>query len=343
MLTCAAVNPTSPAPLTQMATAYWSSMALLSLNELGAFAAMGPGGATATALAEALSCDERALAMLLNAGVSLGLVGKDGVGDNALFRPSALSGAFLVPGGPAFLGGALKFAFDVFAAWGRLPEAVRTGAPQLAEQEYLGGDAERTERFVRGMHGRAMGSAQGIAGGLDLSDSTRLLDVAGGSGAFSILLCRRHPALQATVCDLPGVLAVSERIIAEVGLADRVGTAAWDLRVGTGLPEGHDAALVSGVLHRLDATAARALLRQVHAALQPGSMVALADVMLDDTGAGPPASALFALNMLLTAPGGGAHRAADHVDWLLAEGFVDAQIRPLPPPAMHTLVVARRP
>ncbi len=343
MLRCVAVNLPSAAPITQMATAYWSSMALLTLNELGAFGAMAPDGATATELAAELSCDERALTLLLNSGVALGLVTKEGVGAEARLSASPLSDAFLVPGEPAYLGGALKYALDVFSAWGHLPDAVRTGAPQLAEEDYLGGDSDRTERFVRGMHGRAMGSARGIAAGLDLSGRTRLLDVAGGSGAYSILLCGQTPGLAATVCDLPGVLAVSERIIAEAGLAERVDTAAWDLRNGDGLPAGHDTALVSGVLHRLDGDTARGLIRQVHAALAPGGTIALADVMLDDSGAGPPDSALFALNMLLTAPGGGAHRTADHVQWLLDEGFEDAQVRPLPPPTMHTLVVARRP
>jgi hypothetical protein len=326
-----------------MATGYWSSMTLLSLNELGVFDAMGADGASSSDLHQTLECDERALTLLLNAGVSLGLVSKEGVGADAVFSPTDLSRAFLVQGGPAYLGGAFRYALDVFAAWGQLPAAVRTGEPQLAEETYLGGDSDRTERFVRGMHGRAMGTATSIAEGLDLSGRTKLLDVAGGSGAFSILLCGRTPGLTATVCDLPGVLAVSERIIAEAGLTDRVCTAAWDLRTNSGLPTGHDTALVSGVIHRLDPDTARALLRQVFEALAPGATIALADVMLDDTGTGPPTSALFALNMLVTAPGGGAHRAIDHVTWLEAEGFVDTEVRLLPPPAMHTLVLARRP
>ncbi len=335
--------PVAPMPITHMATAYWSSMALLTLNELGVFGAMGSEGAGSSELAQSLDCDSRALEMLLNAGVALGLVDKEGVGEGARFRPSGLSTSFLVPGGEAFLGGALKYALDVFAAWGRLPAAVRTGRPQVAEEDYLGGDPERTERFVRGMHGRAMGAARSVVAGLDLTGRTHLLDVAGGSGAYSILLCGRTEGLSATVCDLPGVLEVSGRLIDEAGLSERVAVAPWDLRGEGALPRGHDVALVSGILHRLSAEAARALLRQVRDALAPGAEIVLADVMLDASGAGPPASALFALNMLLTAPGGGAHRADEHVEWLEAEGFVDAEVRPLPAPAMHTLVLARKP
>ena len=312
-------------------------MALLTLNEVGVFAALSAGPASAEALAETLGCDHRALTLLLNAGVSLELLEATDAG----VANAADVAAFLVPGVPAYLGGALKYAYDVFPAWAGLARGVRTGEPQLAEEDYLGGDAERTERFVRAMHGRALGAGRGIAQAVDLSGCSALLDVGGGSGAYSILLCQRQPELRATVCDLDGIVAISALLVAEAGLSDRVATHAWDLRSDP-LPAGHDAALVSGVLHRLSPTDARALVGRVRDALQPGGQVFLADVMLDDTGAGPPSAALFGVNMLLTAPGGGAHRAADHVEWLTDASFETPEILTLPPPALHTVVRARR-
>jgi len=327
----------SPERLIGMATAYWPSMTLLALNELGVFTALADGDRSGGELAEATGSDARALRLLLNAGVAHDLLTKDG--DS--YANGAEAGAFLVPGGPGFMGGAFRYAYDVYGAWGGLVESVRTGDPGLPEEEYLGGDPARTERFVRAMHGRGMGWGRGIAHALDLAGRASLLDVAGGSGTYSILLCERTPGLSSTVCDLRPILDVSERIIAEHGLSDRVATHAWDLRTDA-LPEGRDAALVSGLLHRLPPDVCAALVSRVHAALSPGAVVALADVMLDETGAGPPQATLFALNMLLTAPGGGAHRDVDHVAWLEAAGFVDAEIRRLPAPAQHTVVLARK-
>ena len=330
-----AVNPIR---LTDLAVAYWDSSALLALNELGVFAALADGPAPAAALAETLGCDPRLLDLLLRAGVALELLEQVDEG----YATGAEAAAFLVPGGSAFLGGALRYALDILPAWARLVDGVRTGRPQLEAESYLGDDPERTERYVRAMHGRALAMGRGVAAVLALPGRRRLLDVSGGSGAYSILLCQQTPGLSSTLCDLPAVLAVSSRLIGEAGLADCITTRAWDLNADE-LPPGHDVALVSGLLHRLPPAEARDVLARVHAALEPGGEIAVADVMLDATGAGPKLATLFALNMALTAPGGGAHRVDDHLAWLSEVGFSDARAVPLPPPAAHTVVRARRP
>ena len=327
-----------PTRLTELAVGYWDSLALLALNELGVFAALKDGPRTAADLAEALGCDARLLDLLLRSGVSLELLEQADGG----YANGPEAAGFLVPGGWAFLGGALRYAWDVLPAWARVVDGVRSGEPQLAAETYLGADPEQTDRYVRAMHGRAMAMGRGVASVLDLTGHRRLLDVAGGSGAYSILLCQQTPGLSSTLCDLPGVLAVSTRLVEGAGLADRVTTRPWDLRTDE-LPPGHDMAVVSGLLHRLPPDEAQDVLARVHAALEPGGEVAVADVMLDATGAGPKLAALFGLNMALTAPGGGAHRVDDHLEWLAAVGFAEGRAVPLPPPAAHTVVRARKP
>ena len=71
-----------------------------------------------------------------------------------------------------------------------------------------------------------------------VDDPSRLVDVAGGHGAFAMAMCRRHPGLEATVIDLlPPSAAVGRRIVAEEGCADRVSFREGDvfeLGLGTG-------------------------------------------------------------------------------------------------------------
>ena len=83
-------------------------------------------------------------------------------------------------------------------------------------------DAEEADQFSRAQHVGSLGPALVLARRIDLSGASRLLDVAGGSGAFTITLCARFPELQATILDFPNVVRVARRYVAEAGLADRV-------------------------------------------------------------------------------------------------------------------------
>ena len=55
------------------------------------------------------------------------------------------------------------------------------------------------------------------AGLVDLAGCRTLLDVGGGSGAFSIALCRRHPELSATILDFPSVRPIAEEMVSRPG------------------------------------------------------------------------------------------------------------------------------
>jgi 3-hydroxy-5-methyl-1-naphthoate 3-O-methyltransferase len=74
------------------------------------------------------------------------------------------------------------------------------------------------------MHGLSFAAAVALAKNADFSGVRRLLDVAGGSGGFSIALAQGNPQLRCTVAELPVVCQVTQRYIAEYGADDRVDT-----------------------------------------------------------------------------------------------------------------------
>ena len=59
------------------------------------------------------------------------------------------------------------------------------------------------ERFSSAQHSGSLGPARLLAKRLDLKDRRKLLDVGGGSGAYSIALCAANPRLSATILDFP--------------------------------------------------------------------------------------------------------------------------------------------
>ena len=55
----------------------------------------------------------------------------------------------------------------------------------------------------------------------------RMLDLGGGSAAYSIAFAQAHPRLQIDVLDLPAVLPLTQEYIRRTGLEARIHTRAW--------------------------------------------------------------------------------------------------------------------
>ena len=332
-------NPADPSQIMQLATGYWPSAALLAANELGVFAALGEGEADAAQVAQAIGADARATAMLLNACCGLGLTERTADG----YRLSADAAAFLLPGRPGYLGAAIAWSRDQYDAWGRLAQAVRSGAPVVPPQDHLGGDPDQTRRFVLGMHQRALGVASGVVPFLNLEGCATLLDIGGGPGAYAVLLARAHAGLRVTVLDLPGIVAIAAELIEQAGLGERVRVAEGDATSGDYGEAVADAALFSGVLHQMSPTTIARMFAGARRALRPGGRVLVSDLMLDESKTQPPFSALFSLQMLLASNEGAVFSEAECVGWLANAGFVEARVQRLPPPLPYSVVTATSP
>lgn len=324
----------------EMANAFHASCVLFTASDAGIFTTLSKLEAADTGtLASACSMSTRGARLLLDACVALGLLDKR---DDGTYRNTPESAAFLVDGAPGNLRRALRYNQDVYTAWGRLDDFARTGRPVESPSLHLGDDPARTRRFVMAMHGRAMAIGQAVVPHLKLDTARTVLDIGGGSGAYSILMARRFPALCCRVIDLPAVVAIARDCVADAGLSDRIDCLAGDYH-HTPLPADGDAAVLFGMLHQESPNAIVDLLRRVHAVLTPGSILHVLDMMTDASRCRPRFSALFALNMALTTENGWVFSDRELEDWTRAAGFVDFDCRPLPPPMPHWLATARKP
>lgn len=330
--------PPNPAPLIELATAYWQSATLIAAVRLDVFSLLAEAPAAAAEVAARLGTDPVASDALLTGLCSLGLVERV---DATRFRNGALADTFLVKGRPAFLGPALLYNGDCYPLWGELDAVVRAGTAQKAPDQYLGDDATRTRNFVYGMHHRALGIGRAVAQVIDYAGHTRLADVGGGPGTYSALLTEKTPGLHATVLDLPGVVAHAKDIVAQMGAAERVTCAPFDYYADT-LPGRYDAALISGVLHREQPAQVQAIMRAVADAVEPGGVLYISDVMLDDDRSGPVFAAMFALNMRVLAHDGRTHSVAEQTAWLAEVGFEVTAVHRLPAPIHYTVIRAER-
>ena len=322
-----------------LAAGFRGAGVLLACAELGVFDALAAGSSTPGAVAAQTGTDARAVELLLNAATSLGLLLKTG----GQFRLAPDVAPLLVRGTPGSLAGSLVLQSAHARRWAHLAEAVRSGRrpPENTRDE---APADWVERFVLGIYAAAAMQAPAVAEVLELprDRDLRLLDVGGCHGAYSMALASRYPRLSAVVLDLPAVVAVAERLIADAGWGDRVRASAGDFHHDA-LGTGFDVALVFGVLNGEPPEARPALIRKVFDALAPGGWIVLRDSVLDPDRAGPTEAALFAVQMLLATDGGGLDTRDDWVRWLAEAGFEAPEDVATAGGAAGTLVVARRP
>jgi len=319
-----------------MASSFYDSCILFAASDLGVFARLGElKTADSRTLSAACKMHLRGATLLLDACVALGLLKKTG----NLYCNTPESAMFLVPGSLFDLTRAIRYNRDVYPAWGKLDEMVRTGKPMERPEIHLGEDKDRTRNFVLSMHNRAISIGPSVVPLLDLKGRKQLFDVGGGPGTYSTLIARANPDIECTVLDLPEITKIADQLIQAEGMQDRVKTRAGDYHA-TPFPEHNDVVIFFGVLHQEAPESIADLLGRAYASLAPGGVVYVLDMMTDATHAQPKFSSLFAVNMALTSENGWVFSDQELCGWLTDAGFTKFACQPMPPPMPHWLASA---
>lgn len=323
-----------------LANAYYGSAVLFAALDHDLFSVIQSLGSEATApkVAERIGAVERGATLLLNACVAIGLMEKQG----SVYSNTPATCLSLVAGAPHDLTHAIRYNRDVYGAWGRATEFVRTGKPVESPEIHLGEDKARTRRFVMSMHGRALGIGRGVVSLLDLKECRTVLDLAGGPGTYAVLMATAHPQLSCVTVDLPGVSDVASELVAESGFSNRVSCRAGDYHTDVYEPETYDAVTIFGALHQESPEQIKDILKRAYAAMSPGGLIYILDMMTDLTHTAPVFSALFALNMALTTENGWVFSDEELKGWMKEAGFSALETRPVPSPMPHWLVSGRK-
>jgi predicted O-methyltransferase YrrM len=269
------------------------------------------------------------LRTLLATLTSLGLIARD----DAVFRNSPASERYLARSGRAYFADYYRYQIDrqMYRALEQLDAGLAGDISQLtfvAAAEFLSDPAE-AEAFSRAQHAGSLGPALEFAKTVELTGTRTLLDVAGGSGAFSITLCSRYPELSATIIDFPNVIEVARRYVSEAGLNDRISLIGGDA-LETEWPDRQDTVLLSYLLSAVAEPDIPALIAQSFEALRPGGRLIIHDFMLDDNEQGPALAAQWFLVNLAFQPNAMSFSAAALIDLSATQGFVN--------PAAHVLI-----
>ncbi len=323
--------------LQRISRAYTETAVLYAALDLDLFTHIAAGATSLAALAEAMGVSLLNAERLLTCVLAMGLVERDG--DTYANAPD--SARYLVSNAPAYAAPWMTFTRGDVPGWFRLTEILRDPAPPST----LGMYADLTVASARAYHAATysigMGAGRRFCREVDLTGRQRLLDLGGGSGAYSINAVQRFDGLRAVVLDLPPVIEVTREYLARHGVADRIDTLAGDFTV-TALPRDCDCAVMASNLPIYDAATIRAVVARVHDALLPGAEFHLVGEMLDDDGSGPLDAAMWGMYEAVCGSAGRAHSIAECIGYLEAAGFVDIAAAVFVPGTLHRVSGVKR-
>jgi 2-hydroxy-4-(methylsulfanyl)butanoate S-methyltransferase len=325
--------------ISRIAYGFIASKALFAALELDLFSRLLEPK-TIDALARESGIPAHRVKTLLATLTALGLI----VRDDDRFRNSPASERYLTRGSPAYFGEYYRLQINrqVYPALEHLDAGLAGDPRNLASDiEGLMRDPAEAEVFSVAQHAASLGPAIQLSKMIDLHGSRTLLDVAGGSGAFSITLCRRYPELAATIIDFPNVIQVARRFIAAAGLSERIQLAGGNA-LDTDWPDNQDAVLMSYLLSAVKEDDIPALLASAYLSLRPGGLLIVHDFMLDDDEQGPALAAQWFLQNLAFQPDAGSFSAAALTVLLVEQGFMSVSSQILIP-QITKIVVASKP
>jgi (2Fe-2S) ferredoxin/predicted O-methyltransferase YrrM len=290
---------------------FMSSRAILTAIELDIFTAVG-GGASAGQVAGKIKTDARATEKLLNALVALKLLQKSG----DAFHNTSLSLRFLTTGSPDNARPAQMHTVNLWKRWSTLTEAVRAGTRVLERAT----TEEWTASFIAAMDHNARERAEGVVKAVGVNGARHMLDLGGGSGAYSIAFAKAAPQLRGEILDLADVVPITQEHLRRAGVADRISVRPGDM-LQADLGKNLDLVLLSAICHMFSVEENRGLLQRICQALAPNGRAVVQDFILEADKTSPKFAALFSLNMLVGTKAGASYSEPEYTEWMRAAGF----------------------
>jgi 2-polyprenyl-3-methyl-5-hydroxy-6-metoxy-1,4-benzoquinol methylase len=273
---------------------------VLAADELGVFECLRDAPATLDQMCDRLGLFARSAAALTAALASTGYLIQRG----GRFELTQTARVYLLRDSEFYWAPMLRGAGFGQATTEMLMRTLRTenlGENDRVTRRWEHGEinAEDAHAANQRFHSHSFPSALGLARTHDFSDVQRLLDVAGGSGCYSIAIASGHAHVRCTVADLPPVAEDARSYIQRYNCQARVDTVGLNM-FNDAWPNGYDAVLLTNVLHDWDPDRRAFLAKAAFNVLPPRGQLLIHEILLNDAQDGPLAGSLFSVMMLGT-------------------------------------------
>ncbi len=310
--------------LQHLARGYTETAVFYAAIDLDLFSHVSQGATDIDALADAMSITMLNAERLVVVCLALGLLEPDDTSGNgpSRVRNAADCEKYLVSTSDRYAGAWMTFTRRETGDWFDLTESLRDLEPPATLGIYSDMTVERARRYHAATYSIGMGAGRRFCRHVDLTGRRHLLDLGGGSGAYSINAVKTFEGLRATVLDLPPVTVVTQEYLEQNGVSDLVDTVGGDF-IADPLPTGCDVAVMASNLPIYDAERIQLVVQKTFDALEPGGEMHLVGETLNADGVGPVDAAMWGMAEVLYGSGGRAHTSTECIGYFESAGFAD--------------------
>lgn len=320
-------RPTTPetlpphARLIEMAFDYFRSKLLFTATRLDVAGLLAEGPTTSAELARALRLHERSTYRFMRALAGIGIVSET---DEATFALTPL-GEALRPDAPVPMRApVLSIAGDLMSrSLDELLYSLETGEPSfdrifgMGFFEYLASNPKEAKLFNESMVNLSSVEPPAVAAAYDFSLFGSIVDVGGSTGRMLVQILQRYDRTRGVLLDLPHVLEEAIPFVQRHGLQDRIDIVPGDFFVS--IPAGHDAYILSHVIHDWPEEQALRILRNCREAIDRNGTLLIVETVLAPENA-PHLGMLYDISMLV-AFGGQERTQQEYAELLDRAGF----------------------
>ncbi|EME29523.1 O-methyltransferase [Galdieria sulphuraria] len=299
--------------ISHMFHAYTSSRTLMTAVQLDIFQCISQGNSTVEQVATAINATTRGVRMLLNALVGLQFLKKK----EQNYELEPISSRFLVKTSADYIGAMFEID-DLWNTWSHLNQVIKTGHPPRALEQ----EQKATEFFphlVKSLHAMSIGRSNRLADIL-LQDKVNIplqvLDIACGSGVWSILLAEKSDKVMVTAQDFSKILELTKTYVQRHGVQKQYSYLAGDLKQLDYGENRYDIVILGNIVHSEGEKSSRILIQKLGKALKPHGRIVIIDMFPNNERSAPAYPLLFALNMLVNTTEGDTYTFEEYCQWL---------------------------
>jgi len=303
--------------------AFWRSSVLFEALKINLFEKLGENRLTAEEISQICSIDQKYIRRLLRALAAMKFISRKH--DTFTCTDIALEG--LIPGRSRNMSHFARAMGEDFSGgyWIDLSQSLNPGnfsAASIVEERQMN---PRTLAMVT-QNIALQGEAEALKENLDLAEKGSLLDIGGGSGVYSVALCKSNPLLQAVIVEIPEVAELTKKIITEFELDDRIQVVGIDWN-DCRYENEFDCVLLSDVLY-FQPEECRKLINLAFRTLKPGGMLAIRGYFWDDSD-DRIFPALFDINLMAHNTHNMNPSVEEVITWIGESGFAEHVSKPI--------------